>query len=187
MAKGIFHPALLECLYRVRIMEAGHYMFWAIQLHSWSRNLSYLFCLATTIEHYRWLLLSDRLHPTQCHLGPLPPCHLQYLPLLLLALPLHLRPVVTIFSSFALPHTVMSDCPLSSLPHPLTRARVLLWFNLADTIPSCCLLPCTFTIQSCRYDPVLLPPALYNIYLRLRYDLAHPLERYTSRSHSYDY
>ena len=34
---------------------------------------------------------------------------------------------------------------------------------------------CTFTIQSRRYDFILLSHVLYDIYLAARYDLAHPL------------
>ena len=47
--------------------------------------------------------------------------------------PLHSN-TVTFFFLFALLHTDTSDCLLSPLPHPLTRAHVLLRFNLADTI-----------------------------------------------------
>ena len=46
----------------------------------------------------------------------------------------------------ALLHADTSDCLLPFLPHPLIRACVLLRFNLADTIPSHCLLPCTISI-----------------------------------------
>ena len=48
---------------------------------------------------------------------------------------------------FALLYADTSDCLLSYLPHPLTG---LLYF----------------------YDPILLPPVLYDIYLVLRYDLS---------------
>ena len=50
------------------------------------------------------------------------------------------------FFPFALLCADTSDCLLPSLPHPLTG---LLYF----------------------YDPILLPPVLYDIHLGLRYDL----------------
>ena len=51
--------------------------------------------------------------------------------------------------------------PLS--PHPLTRAHVLLQFNLTDAIPSYCLLSCTISIWHCDTISSIL---LYDIHLR---------------------
>ena len=67
------------------------------------------------------------------------------------------------FFLFALLHTDMSDCLLSSLPHPLPRAPVLLQFNLADSIPSYYPMPCTISIWHCD---MILPALLYNTHLR---------------------
>ena len=72
------------------------------------------------------------------------------------------RPVMFFFL-LALLHADMSDCLLSPLPHPLTRAHVLLQFNLADTIPSCHLTSCTISIW--RRD-MILPSPLYDTHLR---------------------
>ena len=53
---------------------------------------------------------------------------------------------VCVTFSFALLYADTSDCILSPLPHPLTRASVLLRSYLADAIPSRCLLSCTMYI-----------------------------------------
>ena len=70
---------------------------------------------------------------------------------------------VTSFFPFALLHTDTLDCLLSFLPHPLTRAYVLLQFDLADAISSCCLLPCTISIWHCDMILFIL---LYDTHLR---------------------
>ena len=51
-----------------------------------------------------------------------------------------------VFFLFALLHADTLDCLLSSIPHPLPRAPVLLRFDLADPIPSYCLMLCTISI-----------------------------------------
>ena len=68
---------------------------------------------------------------------------------------------------------------------PTTRRYIGLPSSLSP--PSSHRGPCTFMIWSCWYDPISLPPTLYNIHLALQYDLAHSLVQYTSQSHSYDH
>ena len=67
-----------------------------------------------------------------------------------------------VFFLLALLHTDTLNCPLSFLPHPLTRAYVLLRSNLADMIPSYCLMTCTISIWCCNMILLIL---LYNTHL----------------------
>ena len=61
------------------------------------------------------------------------------------------------------------------------------FFSPPSTHKGSCTFTCTFMIWSCWCDPILLPPALYDIYLALQYDLIYSLVWYTSQSHSYDH
>ena len=69
---------------------------------------------------------------------------------------------VTFFLSFTLLHTDTLDCLLSSLPHPLLRASVLLWSDLTDMIPSHHLMPCMISIWQRN---MILPALLYDTHL----------------------